>query len=264
MKALGGGKLYGDRILHVAFLDETGLSDSKNEPYLVVGGVIVDMDRLYIQVKNHMDSLVSRLIPEVDENTFVFHATEIIHGGSQLDRTWWSFERGLNLAQELVATIHKFSVPVVYAAFEREVLVRGDLNEYAGNDKTKKRKARSVAHLNVAIHCALEVESWMRKHTPPNECCMLHIEDHEDHRSMLSHIREVEKFVADDKEVDKPLFERIVENPNFIPKKSSRLIQLADFCLYVVGRSLAEDRKVESLWPIMKSFTFGTTFLYQK
>src|SRR5438874_380349 len=57
-RCFGGGKLEGDRIVRLVFLDEAGTSNPEHEPYLVVAAVIVDADKKLIAVQAHLDSLV--------------------------------------------------------------------------------------------------------------------------------------------------------------------------------------------------------------
>jgi hypothetical protein len=92
-------------------MDEAGISHPDHEPWVVVGGVIVDADKKLIAVDRHLDALVKRHIPEDHRAGFVFHATELFNGGGKVVKRndpEWPLDRRLEIADSLAAVAKKF------------------------------------------------------------------------------------------------------------------------------------------------------------
>jgi hypothetical protein len=66
--------------VRLIFIDEAGLSNPEQEPFLVVGAVIVHADQKLIAVQRHLDRLVRHHIPREYQDDFVFHATPLVSG----------------------------------------------------------------------------------------------------------------------------------------------------------------------------------------
>lgn len=56
-KGFGGGELRGERIVQLVYLDEAGISNRTHEPYLVVAGVIVNADKKWKELEQHLYAL---------------------------------------------------------------------------------------------------------------------------------------------------------------------------------------------------------------
>ena len=56
------------------YLDEAGISNPANEPYLVVAGVIIDADHQWMAVEPHLHVLAETCAPQPRRPNFVFHA----------------------------------------------------------------------------------------------------------------------------------------------------------------------------------------------
>src|SRR5436190_43243 len=117
---LFGGRLCGDRLVYLAYIDEAGISNPQHEPFLVVAGVIVHADKKQLAVSRHLDRLVRRFIPPDKQDGFVFHATEIFGGvGKLFNREDWPLPKRLEIADALAAIPASFGLPIVYGAVER-------------------------------------------------------------------------------------------------------------------------------------------------
>ena len=84
VRAFGGGPLEGNRLVRLVYVDEAGISNPKQEPFLVVAAVIVDGDRQLRGVMRQLDKIVDRHIPQGHQTDFVFHATELFNGGGKV------------------------------------------------------------------------------------------------------------------------------------------------------------------------------------
>jgi hypothetical protein len=72
--------------VRLVYVDEAGLSNAAQEPFLVVGGVIVHADGQLLTVEDRLDQLVNEWIPADQQEGFVFHAKELFNGGGRVFR----------------------------------------------------------------------------------------------------------------------------------------------------------------------------------
>ena len=86
--------------MRFAFLDEGGIS--KKEPYIVVGGIVVEADRQLLALERELENLVRKHIPEDKRQGFVFHATDIWSGVKFFrDRQAWPLEKRISILRDL-------------------------------------------------------------------------------------------------------------------------------------------------------------------
>lgn len=65
-------------------MDESGISNPEQEPWLVVVAVAIDADKKLTPVERHLDSLVRRFTAQQHQESFVFHAKELFNGGGEI------------------------------------------------------------------------------------------------------------------------------------------------------------------------------------
>ena len=70
--------------MRLVYVDEAGISDKKQEPFLVVAGVIIDTDKQLVALERHLDKIVARHIPPQHRENFVFHASHLFNGGGKV------------------------------------------------------------------------------------------------------------------------------------------------------------------------------------
>jgi hypothetical protein len=250
-RAFCGGPLEGDRLVRLVYVDEAGISNPKHEPYLVVAAVLVDGDKQLRGVVRHLDKIVERHIPPEFREDFVFHATELFNGGGKVFKRHppddpsppeWPLERRLLIADELAAIPKKHNLRVAFGSVER-----------SNFPQNLPPTAMSASELNVGAHvtaymvCALHVDQWLRRQAD-DEICLMVVEDNEQARTL---IRETQVYnqrpntnLPEDMRGVLPL-KRIMEDPLFQRKRRSSVLQLADFCAYVVKRRLMSDRRYD-------------------
>ena len=81
--------------MRLIYLDEAGISNIKQEPFVTMAGIIVHGDSQLRDVERRLKKLVKKHIPEELREDFVFHAKEIFHGGNTLNREDWPLKRRL-------------------------------------------------------------------------------------------------------------------------------------------------------------------------
>ena len=70
--------------MRLIYMDESGISNPEQEPWLVVVAVAIDADKKLTPVERPLDSLVRRFIPQQHQESFVFHAKELFNGGGEI------------------------------------------------------------------------------------------------------------------------------------------------------------------------------------
>ena len=223
--------------MRVAYLDESGTSPK--EPVLAVAGILIHGDTQLISVEAHLGSLVEKHIPEDKREGFVFHATEIYHGGGRKsifrDKEEWPDERRWAILDDLVAVPAKFKLPVCISYVERSkfpVLPEGRTATQL--EKEVVRHALALAINEMAI------EWWMREHTT-DEVAILIAENNNDVRLAA---KEAHQYYRHPKALDDLGFHndkyfpfvKIRDGLHFGEKSESRHLQIADACAWALRR----------------------------
>jgi hypothetical protein len=239
-RSLSGHPLDGERIVRLVYVDEAGIGKPQEEPFLIVGAVIVHADKSLIEVERHLDKIVKRYIPEEHWANFVFHATHLFNWGGKVftkNSPAWPLSKRLEIANELAAVPKKFRLPLTVGLCER--------GKFPSTPDARARNL-SVAQETIAAHattfaaCAAKVEHWMRRHTN-GEVCLLVVEDNDQARRYMrefqQHFQRQENpsFLSGEAKKYFP-FRRIKEDPLFQAKRPSSVLQLADFWAYVAKR----------------------------
>jgi hypothetical protein len=179
--------LDGERIVRLVYIDEAGIGKPQEEPFLIVGAVIVHADKSLIEVERHLDKIVKRYIPEEHWADFVFHAMHLFNWGGKVftkNSPSWPLSKRLEIANELVAVPKKFRLPLTVGLCER--------GKFPSTPEARARNL-SVAQETIAAHattfaaCAAKVEHWMRRHTN-GEVCLLVVEDNDPARRYMREI----------------------------------------------------------------------------
>src|SRR6267378_1487647 len=84
LRALGGGELIGDKLVRLTFLDEAGVSNKVQEPWLVVAGVLVHGDVQLGKLVEELEKVVEKHIPEKYRDGLVLHTSDIYGGNGKV------------------------------------------------------------------------------------------------------------------------------------------------------------------------------------
>ncbi|MDE0150567.1 MAG: DUF3800 domain-containing protein [Rhodospirillaceae bacterium] len=230
VRAFDGSPLAGRRLVRVVYLDESGTS--RKEPLAVVAGVIVDGDRQMIAVEEHLAYLVRKHIPEADRDSFFFHATNIWSATKYFkDRDVWPLDRRLETLLDLIETLGRFDLPVVYGDCPRDELIA------TPPDVTINERGRdAVVHSLAFFQCVCVVEKVLRD-IWPDEIALLIAEDRPEVKKV---VRDVQLW-AQNKTLSRRGWHRkylplrhIRDTVHWAEKKQSPLLQLADICAFVI------------------------------
>jgi hypothetical protein len=169
--------------VRLVYVDEAGISDKKQEPFLVVAAVIVDADKQLVALERHLDKIVSRHIPQEHQETFVFHASHLFNEGGKVfvrDNPDWPLQKRLAIADELAAIPARFRLPLTMTWIERANLKSDEEYRSIHTDAQK----TLAAHVAAFIACSAQVEQWMRRKTN-GEICMMIVEDNDNARRFI-------------------------------------------------------------------------------
>lgn len=245
--SIAGVPLEGNRLVRLTYLDDSGLFNEKHDPFLVIGGVIIDADRQLVAVEDHIEELVRKHIPEKDWDGFVFHATELWSGSKYFDRVNWSREKRLLILQDLAMIPSKFDLLVTLGFQDRKLLKppsHWDL-------KTKELSA----HIDVFARFCETVERYMREFAP-DEVTLLIFEDRDTIREITKHahamFRDSNRVSAFGSNLYYFPFSKIRDTIHFARKKESRHLQVADACTFIIKKALMKDKIIWPFYQLIK------------
>lgn len=240
--------------MRLVYMDEAGISNPTQEPFVVVSGAMVDADVALNGIENELERILLRNIPERHRNEFVFHATQLFNGGGKVFKRVpedfigppeWPLDRRLKIADEIMAIPRKFKLPIAIGWIERAKFRQ----QFNLPPEIPDSEATIAAHVAAFMNCAMWVERWMRRETI-NENCLLVVENNNQAKQMIG---DVQRYHQDKKIVDllteesRPHFpfRKIREDPLFQPKRQSSALIVADFCAYVLKKSLMKDSRYD-------------------
>lgn len=237
LKAFGCGPLTGDRWVRVLYLDESGIGNLKDDPIVVVAGVIIHADTQWGVLANALSDLLSDAVPFTAPRPAHLHAKDIFHGSGEFPRNLWDRERRNKLLWSVGALVETYKIPVVWMSIDRK--------DYAKQhpDETPEEHIRD-AYTTCAVGCFMQAEMYMRQQHNAAEVCSIVMEQNQ---SLQKRIPEMIQFMRDpgDQVADLlPGWEKniplakIIDTPACQPKTASSILQLADYCAFAIKRRL--------------------------
>lgn len=222
--AFDGSPLAGDNLVRMIFLDEAGISNPAQEPFLVVAGVMIDADKQWQAVQRRLAELANKHAPEGAMPDFSFHAMELWHGNKNFPRHKYDREQRWSILDELIGVIWEFDLPVIHAAFEREQIP--DFVEAYGF---------------AFGHALSDAEAYMRVQPDKNAVASVVFDDNAQVRRSARFAQESLQQEANLQglrahEKDRFWLTHIVGLPHFENRSYSSPLQLADACAFVLKR----------------------------
>lgn len=257
-KSLSGHVLTGTKIVRIAYLDEAGISNPAQEPYLVVAGVLIDADKGWPHIQRDLEYLAEEYgLPDICH----FHAKDIFHGTGIFDRKdpEWPNERRRKLLLELASLPKSAGLPVVmgyihwptYALAAKTHFEK--LSREVGREiKCKPSGLRMSAHVEAFVRAAKTIDLWVAKNAP-TEQVMLIAENNDSARKSLKLVQAIYRDRDYRANIDfimtKSFKSRhIIEALHFAEKHESPLMQLADVCAFVIKRHLQRRSDVREFY----------------
>src|SRR5262245_48790358 len=118
--SLSGHPLKGWKPVKQVYLDEAGIGSLKDEPVLVVVGVMVDPDQNWRLIESRLRALARQHFPGLHDYFFRFHAKDVFHGTGLFPRSSWPREKRWDLLKQLVSLPAEIHLPVIAAGVNRQ------------------------------------------------------------------------------------------------------------------------------------------------
>jgi len=242
-----GANLLGDRLVRLTYLDEAGVSNPAQEPFLVVAGVMLDPDRHYGALDARLRALAEECFPLERSDVlrharafgrpFIFHAKDVWHGSGFFprdDTLNWPLHRRRKVFEALSKNPEKFSLNIVWGAVDRQALLRSD--EAKG---LSRKDLEGNAHALAYFHTMRRVDNWMIENAP-REYTMLYAEDRREVRDYVDIIHTMCVDRSIDETAPSTAFgsTHIAEPVAWIEKSRSAILQVADHCAFIIKRKL--------------------------
>ncbi len=226
--------------MRLIYLDEAGISNPRQEPYLVVAGVIVHGDNQWKALEKGLWDIVCEYIPEKDRKGFVFHATELFSGGKYFDRDTWPKHKRWEILDALVNLIQTHKIPIVHGFVDR-LKIYANIEKFVPGDNWATRNKGQMAHGIAFVECAKRAQEWMTIYSG-SEVGMFIAEDTTRVKRFIKVIHaqlqdpSSEIFQIEDAPIT-PL-SKIIDTIHFAQKHETSILQMADVCAFVIKRVL--------------------------
>jgi hypothetical protein len=236
-------------LMRLLYLDEAGFSNPAQEPYSVVGGVLLHGNRDIKRVEERLRIIARKFQPENPD--VIFHAKDIFHGTKEWHRDKFPREQRLQILTELCGISSEFDFQVVMGIVKRSHYD----NSHPGMD------TETGIYVTSAIQCIMTADTYLRRNVSDFELAMVIAEDR---HNVKRHMREMQRYLQSDesKEIDKkcppdirpaldvfaPLpLQRIVDTVHYAAKDESSLLQLADVTCFAIKRRLMDCPYAEEM-----------------
>lgn len=235
--AFGGAPLAGDRWVRVLYLDESGIGNIRNDPIVVVAGVIIHADTQWGPLQCRLDELLTNMTPLGATKPRFFHAKDVFHGSGEYPRETWTEIRRNSLLKAVGELVAEFNLPVPWMGVDRA--------EYARECPEDEPEERvRTCYTIAAVGCFMQAELFMRQQHLEGEVCSCVLEEN---KQLQKRIPEMFEFLRDPAEETKNLLEgwervmpltKMIDHPSPQPKNASSILQLADYCAFAIKRLL--------------------------
>jgi Protein of unknown function (DUF3800) len=106
--------------MYIAYLDDSGSTGRKlhdpTAPFQIVGGPIIK-DSAYTNLELVLSVVVGQYVPEEEWDSFEFHANQLFHGTGAFGHL--GAKKGQEIIEQALRWIKKFNIPIVYGAVNK-------------------------------------------------------------------------------------------------------------------------------------------------
>ncbi len=251
-RSLANTLLSRSSLLRLAYMDEAGISNPKEEPVLVVSGFVINADQDWQRLVWHLKSIVRQTIPVEDRRRFVFHAKDIWHGSGYFKRDKWPLPKRIELLEKIVSIPKTFHLPVVAGFIYRldaETLYRNK------NPHISAKTIQNLVHGEAYLDAIEDVNFWMRQNAL-NEVGMIIAENNDQTKAAIKILHdsvtdEEDEFWLQRFSKTKNLYQ-IVDTVHFAEKEEAALLQIADACSFVIKRHLMGKTDTAALFDLLR------------
>ena len=235
LRALGGGELFGSKLLRITYLDETGTGSLAKEPFTVVAGVMLHVDRDWANLAQCLSDMADDFALTEDRAAFVFHASELA-GADPVFRAKYNGNARLACLRALCEVPGKFALPIAFGVSDRALTA----SRYP-SATLDEQTAMSVAH--AAINCLLQIDAFVTEQLA-GEMTLLVFEQNgkkdkllRDAVALLKSNHAALWSKLNPGQAVKQL-RAVADTAHFVGKRDSPALQLADTVAHVLGRKI--------------------------
>jgi hypothetical protein len=239
----------------LAYLDEAGIGNIKNEPIVAVAGVIVQSVQ-WKATEARINQLIAKYIPRENQGHFIFHAHEMFHGTGKIwgNRAAFTPEIRRQALEELLSVPATIGFPVLHASVKAEQVLDDHPLIPRKNGKIVKNGKVVAMHAIAASLCMLMVEKVARDFAKGGDLAIVIHENNDQSRKL---VRDVHNFMrkpgmaelardVPDRNLWKVFpVQRVIDAAHFAEKQEAPLLQLADACAFVIKRRLSGHKDVD-------------------
>jgi hypothetical protein len=227
--------------VRIAYFDEAGVSHERQEPFLVVGGVLIHGDVEWNPIEIALGAIKEARVPPELKDGFVFHAMHL-HGDHKSYKKLISPEQRFAILGDLVRTIAMFKLPLSYGA-----VTRAKLGEQLANFKSEDRT--HLGHQIAFTLCAMGFQGWFNR-GPFSDEVAIAVADKNDAKNRQLHLKQ---NYATLRQFDHPLapfavYYNFVDALHFAALSESMGLQLADSVAFIIKRHLMKKDDTEELY----------------
>lgn len=257
VRAIWGGELAGDRMTRFLYLDESGVANPGQEPWVVVAGIIIHADRQWKLLEERLSALADDYAPGGSRDGFVFHAKELWSGGKVLVRGEYPAERRWEALMAICSIPEEFKIPVVFGAVHRAFYHQFSQGSLSQKDVTLDAQVIAFGE------CVTATEYYMRTEADPSEVATVTVEHNsQTYRLFRDQHRQLKSvtWLSEGMHPSALLFwpvTRVVDSVNFCEKHDSSILQIADACAFVIRKKLEANLDAEPYWEAFKNQLMG-------
>lgn len=221
--------------MRLVYLDEAGTSAAAT--WVAVAGVIVQGDHQWREADRRISALIEKYIPANDRRGFAFHATDVFHGSRYFDRSqrqWATREQRWPILTDLAQILADLQLPVVVGSEEKSPSWQQEPPLPTEN-----------LHTWSALNCLYWADLWLDAFAPDELATVVH-EDGPLAKPLIKNLVRACRYpellpeyasLSIAEAYGLP-FEHVIDTVHFAEKSDARLLQLADLCAFMIGRSI--------------------------
>lgn len=256
--------MVGERMTRFVYLDEAGISNPEQEPWVVVAGFVLHADGQWKGLDRYLGDMIDDIFPEGPPEDFYFRGYDLWSGSKQgyfaspQNGGRFTGEQRWKILEQLISIPGLYSLPVVLGINDRRDHVFRSPEHGDGVHPLAPADEVIAEQASCYFQCALQVEKLMREHAQEDEVAILIAE----HGPANKPVKQVHNWIRKAKSVadlvnDAELnpewtqflpVERIVETAHFANKTDSLPLQLADICAFIIKRHMCGKEKSEPLY----------------
>jgi hypothetical protein len=230
------------RLVRIAYFDEAGTALESQEPFMVVGGVLVHGDTQWLPIESHTRKIIDTYVPEALQAKFVFHASHLF-SDHPLFRRLISPEQRFQILRDFLGIIVQYDLPISYGAVTRRDFAKA-------LPRWKPARRVSFSHQMAFTLCAMGFQGWFfNKAADEVAICVADRNE----QTQLS-LKENFVFLREQGLPANPILAlfNFVDALHFAASQESIGLQLADSVAFVIKRHLMGKASTEEFYKLIE------------